>query len=168
MLGVVGGDEPRTTTPLLFRSILRITKNSTATSATSATAPTPTPALAPVDRPLVDASLIGAAASVLLLLAAPVVVVAVTLLVAELTPVALELKLADLLAVTVVVGPVAVKKYFACVAFPSFAATKSLAGQPAALVQALLAQQPMNGVLSVEHVYQLAALLAQSCGRMPW
>lgn len=63
---------------------------------------------------------------------------------------------------------VVVKNIFACVALPNSAATKSLFGQPAVLVQALLEQHPMKGVLSAEHKYHAALGSVQLCAAMPW
>lgn len=163
VLGDVGGDEPGTTTPLLFASVLRITKTNAPITATSATAPMPRPTLAPMDSPppLVADLLLASGTALAELLAAlgpTVVVVAVAALLVELREV--PVTVAAWLAVVV-------RKNFACVVFPSSAATRSEIGQPLVWEQALLWQQPMNGGLSDEHVYQSAFEFVQSCDRIP-
>lgn len=138
-----------------------IIKNSKPISPTSATAPIPIPAFAPVDRPVSELSGIDVPSAA----AAAVVVVAAALLV-----VADEEGLIELVIVLVVLDAldVVVKNISACVALPSSAATKSLCGQPAVLVQALLEQHPIKGVLSAEHKYHAALLSVQLCAAIPW
>lgn len=161
MLGE-GGSDPVTTTPRLFTTMRLITKNSKPITPTNATAPIPIPAFAPVDKlvsKLCGIDVPSAAAAAVVVAAA-----AALLVVAE------EDGLAELVIVFVVLAALAivVKNISAWVALPSSAATKSLCGQPAVLVQALLEQHPINGVLSAEHKYHAALLSVQLCAAIPW
>lgn len=156
-----GGSDPLTTTPRLFTTMRLITKNSKPTSPINATAPIPIPALAPVDRPVLELSGIDVPSAAA---AAAVVVVAATaaLVVADDWVVELDIVMVVLAALAVVV-----KNTPACVALPSSAATKSLCGQPVTLVQALLEQHPIKGVLSAEHKYHSALTSVQLCAAIP-
>lgn len=135
------------------------TRNSKPTIPTNAMAPIPIPAFAPVDRPVSELPGIDVPSAA----AEAVVVVAATLLVADDELVELAIVLVVLAALAVVV-----KNISACVALPSSAATRLLRGQPAVLVQALLEQHPINGVLSAEHKYHAALVSVQLCAAIPW
>lgn len=162
-----GGSDPLTTTPRLFTTMRLITRNSKPISPINATAPIPIPALAPVDRPVSELSGFDVPSAAV---AAVVVVVVVVVVTAAAALVVADDRLVELAIVLVVLAALAVvvKKTSACVALPSSAATKSLCGQPAVLVQALLEQHPIKGVLSAEHKYHSALVSVQLCAAIPW